>query len=49
VLSSPDTVQSAFAQGGVPAYLSGPALAAEMNRESARWEQTLEARKIVVK
>jgi tripartite-type tricarboxylate transporter receptor subunit TctC len=49
VLSSPDTVQSAFAQGGVPAYLSGPALAAEMNRESARWEQTLESRKIVVK
>ena len=49
VLSSPDTVQAAYAQGGVPAYLSGPALGDEMARETTRWEQTLASRKIVVK
>lgn len=48
LLSSADTVQSTYAQGGVPAYLAGPALGAEMARESTRWGLTLASRKIVV-
>ena len=46
VLSSAETVQSASAQGAVPAYLPAAALATDLVRESADWARVIREQKI---
>lgn len=46
VLSSPETIQSASAQGAVPAYLPAVALATDLVRESAEWARVIRDQRI---
>ena len=46
VLSSPETIQTASAQGAVPAYQPAAALATDLVRESAEWARVVKDQKI---
>jgi tripartite-type tricarboxylate transporter receptor subunit TctC len=46
VLASPELAQAAALQGAAPAFSSGPALVAELARESAQWGEVIRSRKI---
>jgi tripartite-type tricarboxylate transporter receptor subunit TctC len=46
VLTNPETVQSASAQGAVPAYLPAAALATDLLRESAEWARVIKDQRI---
>lgn len=48
VLSNPEVIRSANLQGAVPAYLPSAELAADLIRESATWEKTIQEQKITV-
>jgi tripartite-type tricarboxylate transporter receptor subunit TctC len=48
VLSSAELVQTAAAQGAVPAYEASGPLAADLVRESAEWARIIKAQKIAV-
>jgi tripartite-type tricarboxylate transporter receptor subunit TctC len=46
VMSAPDMTQAAGLQGAVPAYLPAAQLAAELEKESARWGKVITEQKI---
>lgn len=48
LLSNPDVIRSANAQGAVPAYMPASVLAADLASESERWKQLIKAQHIAV-